>query len=225
MARGLVDGARHVWHAPAGRARAGGDRRAPLLLRRLDHLGDPAVPELLQRPGRRRRRPGRAGGGRSRRRAPASSWRRWSRPRSPSGSASRPGSRSASRWPRRPRRCSSSSSASGCCYVGAFVLGVAAQGSKICVDTIVQTSVDDAFRGRVFSFYDVMFNIAFVSAAAFGAAGAARRRQLAARSSPWSPPATPLTAVVYARATSASPPAPSADGPSTTCRRAASPGA
>jgi hypothetical protein len=54
--------------------------------------------------------------------------------------------------------------------VGAFVLGVAAQGSKICVDTIVQESVDDAFRGRVFSFYDVLFNISFVSAAAFGAA-------------------------------------------------------
>ena len=54
-------------------------------------------------------------------------------------------------------------------YVGAFVLGIAAQGSKICVDTIVQTSVDDAYRGRVFSFYDVIFNIAFVSAAAFGA--------------------------------------------------------
>jgi len=53
--------------------------------------------------------------------------------------------------------------------VGAFVVGVAAQGSKICVDTIVQTSVDDAYRGRVFSFYDVIFNIAFVSAAAFGA--------------------------------------------------------
>ena len=53
--------------------------------------------------------------------------------------------------------------------VGAFVLGVAAQGSKICVDTIVQKSVDDAYRGRVFSFYDVIFNIAFVSAAAFGA--------------------------------------------------------
>jgi MFS family permease len=54
-------------------------------------------------------------------------------------------------------------------YAGAFVVGVAAQGSKICVDTIVQESVDDAFRGRVFSFYDVIFNIAFVSAAAFGA--------------------------------------------------------
>jgi MFS family permease len=55
-------------------------------------------------------------------------------------------------------------------YVGAFVLGIAAQGSKICVDTIVQTSVDDAYRGRVFSFYDVIFNIAFVAAAAFAAA-------------------------------------------------------
>ena len=53
--------------------------------------------------------------------------------------------------------------------VGAFVVGVAAQGSKICVDTIVQESVEDAYRGRVFSFYDVIFNIAFVSAAAFGA--------------------------------------------------------
>jgi len=53
--------------------------------------------------------------------------------------------------------------------VGAFVVGIAAQGSKICVDTIVQESIDDAYRGRVFSFYDVLFNVAFVSAAAFGA--------------------------------------------------------
>ncbi len=54
--------------------------------------------------------------------------------------------------------------------VGASVVGVAAQGSKICVDTIVQESVDDAYRGRVFSFYDVLFNLSFVSAAVFGAA-------------------------------------------------------
>jgi hypothetical protein len=53
--------------------------------------------------------------------------------------------------------------------VGAFVLGVAAQGSKICVDTIVQESIEDAYRGRVFSFYDVLFNVSFVAAAAFGA--------------------------------------------------------
>jgi MFS family permease len=53
--------------------------------------------------------------------------------------------------------------------VAAFVLGVVAQGVKICVDSEVQQSVEDAFRGRVFSFYDVAFNVAFVGAAAFGA--------------------------------------------------------
>ncbi|MEI7034012.1 MFS transporter [Streptomyces pratensis] len=52
--------------------------------------------------------------------------------------------------------------------LAAFVLGVVTQGSKIATDTIVQTSVDDSFRGRVFSLYDVLFNVAFV-----GAAGAA----------------------------------------------------
>ena len=54
-------------------------------------------------------------------------------------------------------------------YAGAFVIGLAAQGSKICVDSIVQTCVDDEFRGRAFSFYDVVFNAAFVAAAAFAA--------------------------------------------------------
>jgi MFS family permease len=50
--------------------------------------------------------------------------------------------------------------------VASFVLGVASQGIKICVDTLVQAYVDDAFRGRVFSLYDVIFNVAFVAAAA-----------------------------------------------------------
>ncbi|MEJ7743477.1 MAG: MFS transporter [Nocardioidaceae bacterium] len=54
--------------------------------------------------------------------------------------------------------------------LAAFVLGVSAQGVKICVDTLVQTGVDDAFRGRVFSVYDVVFNVVFVAAAAVGAA-------------------------------------------------------
>ena len=53
--------------------------------------------------------------------------------------------------------------------VAAFVLGLASQGIKIVVDTMVQTDVDDAFRGRVFSLYDVIFNVAFVAAAAAGA--------------------------------------------------------
>lgn len=50
-----------------------------------------------------------------------------------------------------------------------FVLGVVSQGVKICVDTIVQESVDDAFRGRVFSVYDMLFNVMFVAAGAFAA--------------------------------------------------------
>lgn len=53
--------------------------------------------------------------------------------------------------------------------VGSFILGLASQGIKICVDTLVQVSVDDAFRGRVFSLYDVIFNVAFVAAASVAA--------------------------------------------------------
>lgn len=53
--------------------------------------------------------------------------------------------------------------------VAAFVLGLVTQGAKIATDTVVQTSVDDAFRGRVFSLYDVLFNVAFVGAAAVAA--------------------------------------------------------
>ena len=51
----------------------------------------------------------------------------------------------------------------------ALLLGFVAQGSKICVDTIVQQSVADAYRGRVFAFYDILFNVSFVSAAALAA--------------------------------------------------------
>jgi MFS family permease len=53
--------------------------------------------------------------------------------------------------------------------VAAFFLGVASQGIKIVVDTIVQENVEDAYRGRVFSFYDVLFNVTFVAAALFAA--------------------------------------------------------
>lgn len=53
--------------------------------------------------------------------------------------------------------------------VSSFFLGLASQGIKICVDTLVQEGVDDAFRGRVFSLYDVIFNVAFVAAAATAA--------------------------------------------------------
>ncbi|MFR0358740.1 MFS transporter [Streptomyces sediminimaris] len=53
--------------------------------------------------------------------------------------------------------------------VAAFVLGLTTQGAKIATDTIVQSSVDDGFRGRIFSVYDVLFNVAFVGAAAAAA--------------------------------------------------------
>ncbi|MEV0923851.1 MFS transporter [Streptomyces spongiicola] len=49
--------------------------------------------------------------------------------------------------------------------IAAFALGLVTQGSKIVTDTVVQTSVDDGFRGRVFSLYDMLFNVSFVGAA------------------------------------------------------------
>jgi MFS transporter len=53
--------------------------------------------------------------------------------------------------------------------VGACLLGFATQSAKICVDTIVQEEVADEFRGRVFSFYDTLFNLTFVAAAVVAA--------------------------------------------------------
>ena len=53
--------------------------------------------------------------------------------------------------------------------VATFVLGLTTQGAKIATDTVVQSSVDDGFRGRIFSVYDVLFNTAFVGAAAVAA--------------------------------------------------------
>ena len=53
--------------------------------------------------------------------------------------------------------------------IAAFVLGLTTQGAKISTDTIVQASVEDGFRGRIFSIYDVLFNVAFVGAAGVAA--------------------------------------------------------
>jgi MFS family permease len=53
--------------------------------------------------------------------------------------------------------------------VAAFALGITTQGAKIATDTVIQAQVDDAYRGRVFSLYDVVFNVAFVGAAAVAA--------------------------------------------------------
>lgn len=54
--------------------------------------------------------------------------------------------------------------------IGGFVLGIAAQSVKLCVDTVMQTIILDAYRGRVFSFYDMIFNGLYV--AGFAAAAA-----------------------------------------------------
>nr|WP_238353361.1 MFS transporter [Kribbella solani] len=53
--------------------------------------------------------------------------------------------------------------------IGGFLTGICAQGIKISVDTLVQTGVDDVYRGRVFALYDMIFNVGQVSAAALGA--------------------------------------------------------
>jgi MFS family permease len=51
-----------------------------------------------------------------------------------------------------------------------FGLGVTAQGLAICVTTILQQEMEDDFRGRVFSVYDMLFNVTFVLGAALSAA-------------------------------------------------------
>ncbi|SDH72834.1 MFS-type transporter involved in bile tolerance, Atg22 family [Sinosporangium album] len=53
--------------------------------------------------------------------------------------------------------------------VAGFVLGLAGQSVKICADTVVQRDVEDAYLGRVFSIYDMLFNGVYVAAAAFAA--------------------------------------------------------
>ncbi|MCW2544660.1 MAG: Major Facilitator Superfamily transporter [Frankiales bacterium] len=57
----------------------------------------------------------------------------------------------------------------GWLVVAGVGLGFAAQAAKICVDTLVQESIEDAFRGRVFALYDTLFNVTFVAAAVLAA--------------------------------------------------------
>lgn len=54
--------------------------------------------------------------------------------------------------------------------IAAVLMGLGVQGAKIAVDTIVQRDVIDAYRGRAFALYDMMYNAAFVGAAALAAA-------------------------------------------------------
>ena len=48
--------------------------------------------------------------------------------------------------------------------MASFFIGLMVQSFKICVDTIVQAHVADGFKGRAFTFYDMIFNSAFVLA-------------------------------------------------------------
>ena len=54
-------------------------------------------------------------------------------------------------------------------FIG-FWLNLVGQGVAICATTILQEQVDDDYRGRVFSFYDMMFNITFAAGAGLCAA-------------------------------------------------------
>ena len=51
-----------------------------------------------------------------------------------------------------------------------FCLYLARQGVAICAITILQEEVDDAYRGRVFAFYDMMFNVTYAAGAGLAAA-------------------------------------------------------
>lgn len=76
--------------------------------------------------------------------------------------------------------------------VGAALLGLAAQGAKIAVDTIVQRDTHDDYRGRAFALYDVLYNAAFVGAAALAA--------VVLPDTGWSAPAFVALAVAYVTA-------------------------
>ena len=56
----------------------------------------------------------------------------------------------------------------GTLAVGAFFVGLGVQGAKIAVDTIVQSDASDAYRGRAFALYDVLFNLGVCAAAGVG---------------------------------------------------------
>jgi hypothetical protein len=46
-----------------------------------------------------------------------------------------------------------------------FCLGLAGQGVAICATTILQQEADDEYRGRMFAFYDMTFNLTYVAGA------------------------------------------------------------
>jgi len=76
-------------------------------------------------------------------------------------------------------------------YLGfGFLLYLTSQGVAICATTILQEEVDDAYRGRMFAFYDVMFNVTIAAGALISAAFLPRTGK--------SPVAVGLVAAAYA---------------------------
>jgi len=57
------------------------------------------------------------------------------------------------------------STATWALLTAAIVVSFAVQGSKIAIDTIIQRDTDDSVRGRAFTLYDVLYNVAFIGAA------------------------------------------------------------
>ena len=57
----------------------------------------------------------------------------------------------------------------GSLLAGSLVIGFAGQATKITSDTIVQTTIDDRHRGRVFAIYDMALNLGIVLGTAAGA--------------------------------------------------------
>lgn len=53
--------------------------------------------------------------------------------------------------------------------IGASAIGFAGQCVKIASDSVVQTTIDDAYRGRVFAIYDMSLNIGIIAGTALAA--------------------------------------------------------
>jgi MFS family permease len=51
-----------------------------------------------------------------------------------------------------------------------FLLYLTSQGVAICATTVLQEDTDDSYRGRLFAFYDVMFNVSLAAGALLSAA-------------------------------------------------------
>ena len=167
VAAGFVAGRAPRLATPARGSRARRDLRPARAVRALDDHDAAALPQHLPR---RRAAARRAGRARARPRPQAESgWcsRPLVTPRVDArGSACADGSRSAPRVPAVSRpgaghavptaalsRCQRSPSASRM------------QATKVCVDTIVQETVDDDFRGRAFAIYDAGSNMCFAALA------------------------------------------------------------